>query len=766
MFSPSQVIPVRSSPLTIGMLPGWPVYGSIFLDRFLQYVIGGVRAAALDNGCNLIIACGVSRTPGMRSLHTAWPVLAPDCDYVPIGHWNTDGFIVAAPLRSEERGRYLRGVIGEDFPVVFIGSGEGSPSIVMDNEDGIRQAVEHLVRHGHRRIAFIAGDPLDHGDSTIRLQAYRDAIEAFEAVSDPRLVAYGYHYREGGRKAMEQILNTAVPFTAVVASNDVSAFGAMEMLKVAGRRIPMDVAVIGFDDQPAAAGQVPPLTSVHYPLFDAGVKAVEGLLELIAHPESAAAREIRIPARLAIRESCGCLPSYQVERQEVRARGTEANTDIEPVARSIQETLQPSLGAAGSADLAGRSRGLVTTFLQGVQRREPKEFYRVLEEILSLADPNEDFSDLWQSAVSILRLRTAAMFPAEQQTFAENMLHQARLTVTDYAERLSLRKKLMAGEINHQIGWMTTQMFSAGSRKEILRIFAEHLAEIGIRFAQVALFEPRGGNPLGGITFYCNLWHPVDEKAVDELRDVCVDVMDFPTVNILPAGTPYSIALLPIVFQDEPMGFAVFDAGNLEPLATIIRQLGAALKTQELHNQAEELTLMDPSTGVQNRRFFELFLQRELERSRRYHRGLTLLMVNLDGWKKFTSDHEPVRSREALGSLARTITACVHRGSDVVCRYTADTFAVLLPETNREGAQSIAAAIREKIEKQETFQGAFDIGIGIALAETECQCEEADELAAAASRALYQAKASGRNQTEIVLLGPPAAAAAPHASKE
>ncbi|MBN2086511.1 MAG: GGDEF domain-containing protein [Anaerolineales bacterium] len=749
---------MRSSPITIGMLPGWPVYGSIFLDRFLQSVIGGVRAAAHDNGCNLIVACGVSRTPGMRSLHTAWPVLAPDCDYVPLGHWNTDGLIVAAPLRSEERSRYLRTVIDAGFPVVFIGSGEGNPSVIMDNEDGIRQAVEHLIRHGHRRIAFVAGDPLDHGDSAFRLQAYRNAIEEFEAISDPRLVAYGYHYREGGRKAMEQILNTAVPFTAVVASNDVSAFGAMEMLKIAGRRIPMDVAVIGFDDQPAAAGQVPPLTSVHYPQFDAGVKAVEVLLESIAHPGPAAAREIRIPAWLAIRESCGCSPSYQVDRQEVRARGAAENADIEPIGRSIQDTLQPSLGAAGPADLAGRSREFVSAFLQSIQRREPKEFYRVLEEILDLADPSEDFSDLWQSAVSILRLRTAAMIVAEEQTFAENMLHQARLTISDHAERLSLRKKLSANEINHQIGWMTTRMFSAGSEKEILRIFAEHLAEIGIRFAQVALFEPREGNPLGAIAFYCNLWHAAGEAAGKELRDLCVDIKDFPTPDILPAASPYSIALLPIVFQDEPMGFAIFDAGNLEPLATIIRQLGAALKTQELHSQAEDLTLTDPSTGVQNRRFFDLFLQRELERSRRYHRGLTIIMVNLDGWTKFASEHGPVRSRGALGTLAQTVSACVRRGSDMVCRYTSDTFAIMLPETDRMGAQAIAAAIRENIEKQEAFQGAFDIGIGIVLAETECPCKQAEELAAATSRALDAAKAAGRNRTEIVTLGPPARA--------
>jgi len=750
------------SPLTIGMLPGWPVYGSIFLDRFLQYVIGGVRAAARDHGCNLLVGCGVSRTPGMRSLHTAWPVLAPDCDYIPLGHWNTNGLIVASPLRSEERTQYIRRVIDDGFPVVFIGSGDGVPAVVMDNEGGIRQAVEHLIRHGHRRIAFIAGDPLDHGDSTFRLQAYRNAVEEFEAESDPRLVAYGYHYREGGRKAMEQIITTGIAFTAVVASNDVSAFGAMEMLKTAGRRIPMDVAVIGFDDQPTAAGQVPPLTSVHYPLFDAGVMAVETLLERIADSGREGQREVRIPSWLSIRESCGCSPSYQVDRERKgnRTRDVRPAADPDQTVQAVREVLEPAFEGPDQKAACEKCRELVAAFLHGVESREAEGFYRILEDLLSMTDPAEDRSDVWQSAISLLRLRTAAAMPAEQSTFAENMLHQARLAVTDYAERQSLRRRLSVSELNHQIGWMTTRMFSAGTGKEILRIFAEHLAEIGIRFAQVALYEPRPDNPLGGITFYTNLWEQAGNAPADDLRALCAETTDFPTPDILPAQSPYALALLPIVFQDEPMGFALFDAGTLEPLATIIRQLAAALKTLELHNQAEELSLMDPTTGVQNRRFFELFLQRELERCRRYQRGLTLMMVNLDGWQKFTAAHGAVRSREELRSIAQCIMVCVRRGSDVVCRFSGDTFAILLPETSLAGSRAIADAIRGNIEGQETFRGLFDIGIGIAVAETERLSDDIADLTSAASRALYQAKSAGRNQTEVVHLAAPLSGAA------
>jgi diguanylate cyclase (GGDEF)-like protein len=738
--------------LTIGMLPGWPVFGSIFLDRFLQYVINGVRAAALDRGCNLLVACGVSRTPGMRSLHTAWPAAAPDCDYIPVGEWNTNGLIVAAPLRSEERSQYVRRLAEEGFPIVFIGSGEGGPSIVMDNEGGIHQAVEHLVKHGHRRIAFIAGDPLDHGDSTFRLQAYRNAIDEFEADADPRLVAYGYHYREGGRKAMEQILTAGIGFTAVVASNDVSAFGAMEMLRSAGRRIPTDVAVIGFDDQPQAAGQVPPLTSVHYPLFDAGVQAVHTLLELIQNPEKKPPQEIRIPAWLAIRESCGCSPSYQEERLEFRSSDSQTLSAVDTVARALLETLIPSISAISQEDLAAYCHTLVAAFLLSVERGEPNEFYRALQDILAAVESTQDNIDVWQMAVSLLRLRTAAVIPADRLAFAENLLHQARMTISDGAERQWLRRRISASDMNHQIGWMATRMFSAGSEEEILRIFSEHSADIGISFAQMAFFQPRKNDPVGGLSFYCNL--PADSGAPkdEELRELCCEMKDFPTREILPAARPYALAVLPLVFQDEPVGFTLFDAANLDPLATINRQLAAALKTQQLHVQVEELSLIDPFTGVQNRRFFELFLQRELERCRRYKRGLTLLMIHFDGWKKFGETHGPAMSRDALHTVARCITACVRRGSDVVCRYTNETFAVLLPETDLEGAREVADSMRARIEEQEGFQGTFDIGIGIAVSAPDSSCDDAENMLACADRALYQAKSTGRNRTEAIRL--------------
>ena len=627
----------------------------------------------------------------------------------------------------------------------------------MDNEGGVRQAVEHLVKHGHRRIAFIAGDPLDHGDSTFRLQAYRKAIEEFEADSDPRLVAYGYHYREGGRKAMEQILSAGIGFTAVVASNDVSAFGAMEMLRSTGRRIPTDVAVIGFDDQPNAAGQVPPLTSDHYPLFDAGVQAVHTLLELIQNPEKKPPQEIRIPAWLAVRESCGCSPSYQEERLEIRPADVQTLSAVDTIGNALLEALSANISGLSQEDLARHCCNLVAAFLQSVEREEPKEFNRALQDVLSAVESSEDHVDVWQTGVSLLRIRTIGMLRPAQIPFAENLLHQARMTISDGAERQWLRRRISASDMSHQIGWMATRMFSAHSEREILGIFSEHSADIGIPFAQVAFFQPRKNDPTGALNFYGNLAAPTGDAKDGELVAECCETRDFPVPEMLPSKEPYALALLPLIFQDEPMGFAVFDAANLDPLATITRQLAAALKTQQLHLQVEELSLIDQSTGVQNRRFFELFLDRELERCRRYRRGLTLMMINLDGWKKYGEKYGLAMSREALHTVARCIANCVRRGSDVVCRHTNDTFAVLLPETGLEGARELAEAMRARIENQEGFKGLFDIGIGIAVAAADSACDDAENLVACADRALFQAKSSGRNRTEAVRLTAPSA---------
>ena len=242
-------------------LPGWQYYWTATPLSYLNPIYRGIHMAAHDRGCNLLLGCGMGPSATSSDpLRPVWPVVGPDADFVPIGPWNTTGLIVVNPLHSRSRSQYIQEVMAGGHPVVFIGSGEQGPTCTADNAGGILAAIRHLIEHGHRRIAFIAGSPEDiEGDTGARFNTYRAAVQAYGLADDPRLVAFGRHISAAGSSAMQQILNTGVSFTAVLASNDESALGAMQVLETAGLRIPQDVALIGFDDRPESVVQEPAL---------------------------------------------------------------------------------------------------------------------------------------------------------------------------------------------------------------------------------------------------------------------------------------------------------------------------------------------------------------------------------------------------------------------------------------------------------------------------------------------------------------------------
>ncbi|MGH9235137.1 MAG: LacI family DNA-binding transcriptional regulator [Acidimicrobiales bacterium] len=134
----------------------------------------------------------------------------------------------------------------------------------VDNHAGARLAVDHLVSRGRRRIATIAG-PQDMLAGVARLEGYREALHRAGLDAPDDLVAHGQFSERGGRVAMEDLLARHRDIDAVFAASDPMAFGAMRAIREAGRRIPEDIAVVGFDGSPAAAGSEPPLTTVDQP---------------------------------------------------------------------------------------------------------------------------------------------------------------------------------------------------------------------------------------------------------------------------------------------------------------------------------------------------------------------------------------------------------------------------------------------------------------------------------------------------------------------
>ncbi|WP_434741838.1 LacI family DNA-binding transcriptional regulator [Micromonospora sp. SH-82] len=176
----------------------------------------------------------------------------------------------------------LPGILADlGLPVVCSGrplGGTTVPYVDVDHAAGVSRAVEHLVASGRRRIATIAG-PQDMVAGIDRLTGYRDGVTA---AGCPELIGYGDFTRGSGAAAMQELLDRHPDLDAVFAASDLMAHGALRTLRKAGRRVPDDVSVIGFDDVSSAAYTDPPLTTVRQPILEIGRVMTRLLLRLAA----------------------------------------------------------------------------------------------------------------------------------------------------------------------------------------------------------------------------------------------------------------------------------------------------------------------------------------------------------------------------------------------------------------------------------------------------------------------------------------------------
>ncbi|MGW7792409.1 substrate-binding domain-containing protein, partial [Streptomyces tricolor] len=139
-----------------------------------------------------------------------------------------------------------------------------------DNRGGARAAVRHLLDLGRRRVAHITG-ALDQTSAADRLDGYRDVMADVLGESDPRLVVESDFTPAGGERAMRELLDRCPDVDAVFAANDLTALGALRVLRASGRRVPEDVAVVGFDDMVPVTEQTdPPLTTVRQDIEEMG----------------------------------------------------------------------------------------------------------------------------------------------------------------------------------------------------------------------------------------------------------------------------------------------------------------------------------------------------------------------------------------------------------------------------------------------------------------------------------------------------------------
>lgn len=571
---------------TIGVLAGWQFYRTATNLSYLLPVFQGINRAAQDLGCNLLLGCGMGASASPEDPpRPAWPFPSPDVDLIPISAENTDGLLVFTPLHSPARSQQVQNLIAGGHPVLFVGSGEVGPTLAADNQGGVFEAIRHLVQHGHQKIAFIAGSPDDlAGDTGERLQAYQAALGSFNLELNPRRIAYGYHIFNGGYSAMQQMMDSGVEFTAVLASNDEMALGVMRALKESGRKIPQDVAVIGFDNRLEGAAHKPSLSSVHIPLFNMGHQAVEHLLRHMEGKENLP-DIIRMGTRLVVRESCGCGSQKTLLNRSVNIEASQpqhpTQTQIQMV-ETISAIVMNQAQNMKEKECQSFCKHLVDSFLISANRHDPSEFLKTLDEILQRTITEGDDAHIWEDAVSLIGMKFDATdhINLPSANWVDGIMDQARLAISTHMQQQYRQHVANQRWISSRLSLLTADLLNALDESQVYTILAQHLPVMDIHQAWITLFEAEGSNP--------SAWSIIRNAVVPTEEGIRFRSGEFPPDKLFPKDQPFHMVLVPLVDQIGQLGYMVFGIEYFDLYGAIVQQLGGALNTARLYRQATE----------------------------------------------------------------------------------------------------------------------------------------------------------------------------------
>ncbi len=651
-------------------------------------------------------------------------------------------------------------------PVVSVHAAASEPdgcAVLPDNEGGVRALTRHLLEHGHTRIGF-AGNPAQT-EMRERLAGYQAALAEHGIEHDPSLLLRSFSDDESaGERIAERLLLAedevgAFPCTALIAATDRMALGLMARLIRAGKRLPRDLAVVGFDDIQGAQFAEPPLTTVHQDFRAVAASATELLLNRLLLGEPLPA-QVRVPARMVLRRSCGC---------------TAAHTLLPPVRRGepdraamlMSELLRQASGRSGRdvgvADWPGAeliARGLHAAVEGVVPLEQPilawwlpyLDFQRDAESLVRMMNLLETTARAWcpelefnPRITTFLRDLRVTLLHAWQRS--ERVLVAQYESVSEAGYRITAALGNPHNDPLRDLSWLQWGLAQLGCCA-LWRPHAKYAAEEEEAPKQLELVGQftREGSPV--VSAHATMFSP-EAFPPRAFVDAAHDTNTMLTVASIRGGDGCEYGLFALCY---PLDSELLDhMGSPGDWGT---QLGAAVDRARADEQLRRNAERDALTGLANR----FTLLRALEHVRHgAERGGTfaLLFIDLDDFKKVNDSLGHEAGDELLINVATRLRAVVEtRGPDapaLVARLGGDEFVVVLP---RIAGEAEATELADRI--QQVLQEPCNIGghrvflsgsVGISLGRGSER--SAQELLRDADTAMYRAKVQGRARYEV-----------------
>jgi DNA-binding LacI/PurR family transcriptional regulator len=567
-------------------VPPKPAESSVFAfltesldDEYEVDVLRGAIAGAREAGSTVLCVAGGSvedPDPNRRARNFAFDLIGPQ---------NVAGILAVSSALGSTVGPARLSTWAERWrgtPLCSLGVPlEGWPSIQVDNADGLRAVVLHLVReHGCRRIAFIRG-PRGSAEAETRFEAYKEALLEEGLEVNPKLVADGDFTKPSGAVAVASLLeglrHSTPPFDAIAAANDYMALGAIQELAARQLRVPEQIAVVGFDDIESARLAQPALTTVRQPTDMLGRHGARALADLIAGQAVEPSRVLA--TELVVRRSCGC--SVVDVGLAIHSPLTHGGS-IEASFVQRRQIILAELARAGGGQLGAAGSGwesrLLDALLVELRGGDPASFTRALGQILIRVERSGVKASVMQEMLTALRRQALPCVRGDRDARdrLEDALHDARVFAAAFSEQAELSRNHGALErLKAMNAALRSAMFGGGP--ELSRMVASHLPSLGIEACVVAeLCEPSGPESSARVLFGFGPGGKLGAEQTIALRAL-------PLHGLLARGGRAQV-LMPIVLGGEPLGAMLasvvsIDGGLLEELGDLF---AAALRVNAL----------------------------------------------------------------------------------------------------------------------------------------------------------------------------------------
>ena len=462
------------------------------------------------------------------------------------------------------------------------------PCLTLDEEAGMRQAIEHLIlRHGCRHVAFIRG-PAVNAEAERRYAIYQAVLAERGLRFDPALVCEGTFEKTSGEAAIEMLVEERrVPFDGLVASNDYMALAAMTALEDRGLRVPSDVAVVGFDDIEDARFSTPPLTTVRQPLYQQGEAALDLVLSQLGGQP--VAMRASAPAELVVRQSCGCFSGLARPGRAGPVTMVDSAVDnlLAEHGADLRREIARSVHGADTALPAGWERQLLDAFEAELRGAGAGLFTATLDRLLGDVVASGDDVAAWQGMISALRKLLLPALPREPLRWvqAEDLWHEARILIGELAERAQAQHRLHSERLAHALTVSGGALLATQQVAALTGAVGKQLPLLGIPGAWMALGE-HPGEPIGS--------GPVDMVLAHDIERPPGGAEPAPGTKLVPAGLVpavleplarrASVIVEPLYFHDRAVGFLLLEMGPREGIVYewLAEQVSSALEGARL----------------------------------------------------------------------------------------------------------------------------------------------------------------------------------------